>query len=259
MNGNLNTTMKRSPSPSPSPSPSTDSSPNTTTSTTTISSLTSLFLTPLLFASFLLSFFLIDSRNYQHSHPPSLPSSSTRGRSPRSSQDKEQGSNGWIWRSKKRKVAKMEIAEAFELRGSIMTGLVIGGMGISIGGIWMGSWLWDRWQPSANYPARLDEAPEQHGRSPQTRPRKRSKETQASQAPTRPNQRERKNKLQKDIIQQYEDIDIIPTPAPAPISTAVKLEDVIWKYVVSYKYVSLSFFLGLEVSLKKERNDQGAD
>ena len=36
----------------------------------------------------------------------------------------------------------MEIAEAFELRGSIMTGLVIGGMGISIGGIWMGSWLW---------------------------------------------------------------------------------------------------------------------
>jgi hypothetical protein len=93
--------------------------------------------TPLFFASFLLSFLLVDNRNHEcvSKARPQLTSAVSGSRSSstsiRSSRDEEEK---WIWRAKHRKMAKLEIGQALEMRQWVALGivgmLVLGGVSL---------------------------------------------------------------------------------------------------------------------------------
>lgn len=114
------------------------------------SALKKLVLTPLLFASFVISLFLVDRRNRAYrlaEHPPSRASSWRTYFSPRQWLDPQpyqnpanstweaHGSDGddepdrgkqWVVGKKHRNVARLEFSEAFEMRGKIMVALGVG-------------------------------------------------------------------------------------------------------------------------------------
>ena len=101
-----------------------------------------LMLNPLLFASFLLSLLWVDSRNYAATHthdkrPSSMAKLLSRDKSRKDQQDKD-----WYWQAKQRKMAKMEIGDALDMR-SWMLGVCGMGLLVVLGGSWLvGRWAW---------------------------------------------------------------------------------------------------------------------
>ena len=88
------------------------------------------FYTPLLFASFLLSFLLIDNRNHSRT-------TNGRGRSEEGNDKKP-----WVWRAKHRKLARLEIGQALEMRHAVALVIVVG---MSTGCLclwWMTTWMY---------------------------------------------------------------------------------------------------------------------
>lgn len=81
------------------------------------------FTTPLFFASFLLSFLLVDNRN--HSHATS------------SRKHESSGAEPWFWRAKHRKLARLEIGEALEMRRLVVLGMLLG-LAFGCVGAWWG-------------------------------------------------------------------------------------------------------------------------
>ncbi|KAL9116527.1 MAG: hypothetical protein Q9187_006947 [Circinaria calcarea] len=93
----------------PSPNASQKRNDNTSTDSPPPDSLlTRLFFNPLLFASFLFSLLLVDTRNHNSLNY-------TQGKSEES----------WFWRAKHRKMARMEIGRALEMRKWVVMGMVI--------------------------------------------------------------------------------------------------------------------------------------
>ena len=101
---------------------------------TSESIITRLIYNPLFFISFALSLLLVDNRNYDRSHSHKHYSESN------SDDGTQKKKEPWIWRAKHRKVARMELGEALEIRRWVLMGL-IGGM---LGGM-LGSWFLMRW------------------------------------------------------------------------------------------------------------------
>ncbi|KAF2239201.1 hypothetical protein EV356DRAFT_166335 [Viridothelium virens] len=143
----LNTTPGNSPSPPNSPETSHETGPSDPSE----SFFTQLILSPLLFTSFLLSLFLVDRRNRAYrvsEHPTTSTVASVLSRiAPAKWWDPEPygthngGNDGsgdrpkqpWYIKKKHRKIAKMEVSEAFELRTSVIFGIVVTMMTVLIG------------------------------------------------------------------------------------------------------------------------------
>ncbi|MCJ1383882.1 hypothetical protein MMC17_006996 [Xylographa soralifera] len=86
------------------------------------------FTTPLFFASFLLSFLLVDTRNH---------SQTTSSRKPPSARETEP----WFWRARHRKLARLEIGQALEMRRLVL-GVVLLVLGVGlVGAWWVGRWV----------------------------------------------------------------------------------------------------------------------
>ncbi|MCJ1393705.1 hypothetical protein MMC18_006581 [Xylographa bjoerkii] len=82
--------------------------------------------TPLFFASFLVSFLLVDTRNHR--------------RTGSSDRDAARPAEPWFWRAKHRKLARLEIGQALERRRLVLVGLlVVLGVGC------LGTWWVVRW------------------------------------------------------------------------------------------------------------------
>ncbi|MCJ1401329.1 hypothetical protein MMC11_004541 [Xylographa trunciseda] len=91
--------------------------------------------TPLFFASFLLSFLLVDNRNHTHAHPQSSPKT-------HSNHNNHNGAGAtepWFWRAKHRRLARLEIGQALEMRRLVVLGMVVG-VGIACGAAWCVGW-----------------------------------------------------------------------------------------------------------------------
>jgi len=127
-----------------------------------------LFIAPLTFVSFLISLFIIDSRNsnlrvHQHASPAPPPSSffgRTKAflhqlvfkpqpyayvRSPYPSSEKEktksvQAEEPWHWHTKQRHMMKMEISDAFRVRNSVVVALAVIFTGLCW--VFVRAWSW---------------------------------------------------------------------------------------------------------------------
>ena len=103
--------------------------------------LTRLFLTPLLCISFLLSLLLVDSRNHEREsdHSASSRTSYIFGLP----WVRKEGET-WVWRSRRRKIVRAEMGQAFEVRKWVLGGLVVGGV-VAVGaGLLLMRWVWGR-------------------------------------------------------------------------------------------------------------------
>ena len=84
--------------------------------------------TPLFFASFLLSFLLIDNRNHNRTTGGRCDEAKGRDKKP------------WIWRAKHMKLARLEIGQALDMRHSVALVIVV-----AIGAGCMGLWWMMVW------------------------------------------------------------------------------------------------------------------
>jgi len=128
--------MPRKPSSAPFPIPRSSSSlPSTTVlvspdSDQPESLISRYFYTPLFFASFLLSFLLIDNRNHNR----------TANGHGRTAEEKDK--KPWVWRAKHRRLARLEIGQALDIRRSVALVIVVG---IGAGCLvlwWMTMWMY---------------------------------------------------------------------------------------------------------------------
>lgn len=104
--------------------------------------LTRLFLTPLLCVSFLLSLLLVDTRNHERSHRDSSATGNI-GARPRLPWLQKEG-DAWVWTSRKRKIMRAEMGQAFEVRRWIMVALVLFGVMTMGAGVLVMQWVWGR-------------------------------------------------------------------------------------------------------------------
>ncbi|MCJ1309961.1 hypothetical protein MMC25_003622 [Agyrium rufum] len=162
-------------SAAPAPSASGEATSTTKAPSSDESLITRLVLNPIFFVSFILSFILVDSRNFARSHThrsssspkstsPSRTSSSA-GQSQRpaysrwfsstsstntvsASGQKQDGrsrlGNGEpnYWKSKQRRLARMEIGDALEMRKYVVVGLFLALVCVFVGGFWVGRMGW---------------------------------------------------------------------------------------------------------------------
>ncbi|KAI9715748.1 MAG: hypothetical protein M1812_005746 [Candelaria pacifica] len=121
---------------------------------------TRLIITPILFLSFILSLFLVDRRNtsYRTTQHPSPPPTTLLAKlkhalvSPwqdaepyRSGNHQDGKEEKWRLHSKHRKMMRMEVSDAFELRGKVVVGIVVFGLLAGLGVLVCGWWIWGLW------------------------------------------------------------------------------------------------------------------
>lgn len=51
----------------------------------------------------------------------------------------------WVWHTKQRKMLRMEVVDAFELRRWVVVGLGVLAVVLGVGWWWIGRWAWGRW------------------------------------------------------------------------------------------------------------------
>ncbi|MCJ1299303.1 hypothetical protein MMC08_002095 [Hypocenomyce scalaris] len=105
--------------------------------------LTRLVLTPLLCISFLLSLLLVDNRNHERSHPHAAPPRDTPLGKLSAPWVRTDGDT-WVWQVKKRKLARTEMGQAFEIRKWVLVALVLVGVGAMGAGVLVVKWVWGR-------------------------------------------------------------------------------------------------------------------
>ncbi|KAM3077580.1 hypothetical protein ACMFMG_006916 [Clarireedia jacksonii] len=168
------TAMRRTPAQSPAPpkcrAPMVPEAPKEN------GAIVKLLVTPVTFISFLISLFLIDSHNsslrfHQHSSPYRQPKTLygrskafihnlvfkpqpyTYIRSPyreplpgrEERREERREDEPWHWHTKQRKMMKMEVSDAFEVRHTVLAGMLVTVCGMGWLTLYLGNCMWQMW------------------------------------------------------------------------------------------------------------------
>ncbi|PQE12680.1 ATP phosphoribosyltransferase protein [Rutstroemia sp. NJR-2017a BBW] len=136
------------------------------------SAIVKLLVTPVTFISFLISLFLIDSHNNSlrfHQHSSSYrPPKTLYGRSkafihnlvfkpqpytyirspyrePPPGREERREDEPWHWHTKQRKMMKMEVSDAFEVRHTVLAGMLVTVCGMTWLTLYLGNCMWQMW------------------------------------------------------------------------------------------------------------------